>query len=105
MLTRRVFLQSAAAAPVLAAGAGFARDSAASKLKSLTGGAKPISVEERRSRIEKAQGLMAQRKVAALLIESGSSSEYFTGIRWRRSERTTLPSFLRARGAGGDAGF
>ncbi|HTD72778.1 MAG TPA: Xaa-Pro peptidase family protein [Steroidobacteraceae bacterium] len=90
MLTRRVFLQSAAAAPVLAAGAGFARDSAASKLKSLTGGAKPISVEERRSRIEKAQGFMAQRKVAALLIESGSSLEYFTGIRWRRSERTTL---------------
>ena len=33
---------------------------------------------------------MAQRKVGALLIESGSSLEYFTGIRWRRSERTTL---------------
>jgi Xaa-Pro aminopeptidase len=98
MLTRRVFLQSAAAAPVLAAGSGFAGDSAASKLKSLTVGAKPISVEERRSRIEKAQGLMAQRKVAALLIESGSSLEYFTGIRWRRSERTTL-AIIPASGA------
>jgi Xaa-Pro dipeptidase len=98
MLTRRVFLQSAAAAPVLAAGAGFASDSTASKLKSLTGGAKPIPVEERRSRIEKAQGLMAQHKVAALLIESGTSLEYFTGIRWRRSERTTL-AIIPASGA------
>jgi Xaa-Pro dipeptidase len=90
MLTRRVFLQSAAAAPVLAAGTAFSRDAAASKLKSLTGAAKPISADERRSRIEKAQSLMAQRKVAALLIESGTSLEYFTGIRWHRSERTTL---------------
>src|SRR5450432_3413875 len=90
MLTRRIFLQSAAAAPVLAASSGFARDSTRSKLKSLTEGAKPISAEERHARIEKAQGLMAQHKVAALLIESGTSLEYFTGIRWHRSERTTL---------------
>ena len=33
---------------------------------------------------------MAQRKVAALLIEPGSSLEYFTGIRWHRSERSTV---------------
>jgi Xaa-Pro dipeptidase len=98
MLTRRVFLQSAAAAPVLAAGAGFTRDSATLKLKSLAAGAKPISAEERHSRIEKVQGLMAQRKVAALLIESGTSLEYFTGIRWHRSERTTL-AIIPASGA------
>jgi len=98
MLTRRLLLQSAAAAPILAAGAGFARDPAASKSKSLTAEAKPISAEERRSRIEKAQGLMAQRKVAALLIESGTSLEYFTGISWRRSERTTL-AIIPASGA------
>src|ERR1700734_3455447 len=89
MLTRRVFLQGAAASPLLAGGVAFARDSAA-PLKSLTGDAKPISVEERHARIAKAQSLMAQRKVAALLVESGSGLEYFTGIRWRRSERTTL---------------
>jgi Xaa-Pro dipeptidase len=89
MLTRRVFLQGAATSPLLAAGSAFARDSA-TPLKSLTGEAKPISADERRARIAKAQSLMAQRKVAALLIESGSSLEYFTGIRWRRSERTTL---------------
>src|ERR1700677_724321 len=89
MLTRRVFLQGAATSPLLAAGTGFARDSAA-PLKSLTGDAKPISADERHARIAKAQSLMAQRKVAALLVESGSSLEYFTGIRWRRSERITL---------------
>ena len=88
MLSRRVFLQGAAAAPLLATGVAFAGDSAAPK--SLTGDAKPISVEERHARIAKAQSLMAQRKVAALLVESGSSLEYFTGIRWHRSERTTL---------------
>ena len=90
MLSRRVFLQGAASAPLLAVGSAFARDSAAPALRSLTGDAKPISAEERRARIDKAQSLMAQRKVAALLVESGSSLEYFTGIRWRRSERTTL---------------
>jgi Xaa-Pro dipeptidase len=84
-----VFLQSAAAVPVLA-GAGVARAAAPQGPKALTSDAKPISVQERRSRIEKAQGLMTQRKVGALLIESGSSLEYFTGVRWRRSERTTL---------------
>jgi len=62
MLSRRIFLQGAAASP-LAAGSAFALDAAAPKLKSLTGGAKPISAEERRARIEKAQALMAQRKL------------------------------------------
>jgi Xaa-Pro dipeptidase len=93
MLSRRVFLQGAAASPLLAGGVAFARDSAA-PLKSLTGDAQPIAVEERRARIGKAQSLMAQRKVAALLIEPGSSLEYFTGIRWHRSERTTLGVIL-----------
>jgi Xaa-Pro dipeptidase len=32
---------------------------------------------------------MQQRRTGALLIESGSTLEYFTGIRWWRSERTT----------------
>jgi Xaa-Pro dipeptidase len=90
MLSRRVFLQGAAASPLLATGVAFAGDSPAPVHKSLTGDAKPISVEERHARIAKAQSLMSQRKVAALLVESGSSLEYFTGIRWRRSERTTL---------------
>jgi Xaa-Pro dipeptidase len=32
---------------------------------------------------------MQQQKVAAFLVEAGSSLEYFTGMRWWRSERTT----------------
>ena len=91
MLTRRVFLQGAATSPLLAAGSAYARDSAA-PLKSLTGDAKPISADERHARIGKAQSLMAQRKVAALLVESGSSLEYFTGIRWHRSETPYISS-------------
>jgi Xaa-Pro dipeptidase len=90
MLSRRFFLQGAAAAPLFAAAPVIARDSAAPALKSLTGDAKPIGAEERKARIAKAQSLMGQSKVAALLVESGSSMEYFTGIRWHRSERTTL---------------
>jgi Xaa-Pro dipeptidase len=32
---------------------------------------------------------MAERGIGALLLESGSSMTYFTGVRWSRSERTT----------------
>ena len=59
-------------------------------LKSMTNEAQPISAEERRGRIARLQTLMTQRKIAALLVEPGSSLDYFTGIRWHRSERTTL---------------
>ena len=66
-------------------------------LKSLTADAKPISADERRARIAKVQTLMNERKIAALLIEPGSTLDYFTGIRWRRSERITL-AVIPARG-------
>ena len=91
MLSRRTFLQGTAAAPLLGAAARPATASATpfGDLRSLTLEAQPISVDERRARIAKLQGLMQQRKAAALLIESGSTLEYFTGIRWHRSERTT----------------
>ena len=55
----------------------------------LTGGAKPISVEERRGRLAKVQALMQAQRIAALLVEPSSTLEYFTGVRWHRSERTT----------------
>jgi len=32
---------------------------------------------------------MQRRKIAAFLVEAGSTLEYFTGVRWWRSERTT----------------
>lgn len=79
-----------AAAAGLAAGwsaPAFAAD--APKLASLTAGARAIAPEERKARLAKAQGLMRRRGIGALVIESGTSLDYFTGIQWSRSERTT----------------
>jgi len=61
----------------------------ATRLTSLTASARPIAPEERRARLAKAQALMRGRGVGALMIETGSSLDYFTGIQWSRSERTT----------------
>ena len=58
-------------------------------LTSLTTGAQPITAAERNARINKLQGLLQQHKVAALLVESGSTLDYFTGVRWHLSERVT----------------
>jgi Xaa-Pro dipeptidase len=57
----------------------------------------PITVEERRSRVEKAQRLMAENKIEALLLDCGSSMIYFTGISWWPSERTMV-AIIPARG-------
>ena len=55
----------------------------------MTTAAQPISAQERAARIAKLQGLMQEKKVAALLVESGSTLDYFTGVRWWLSERVT----------------
>lgn len=57
------------------------------KLKNMVSDIKPITKEERTSRIERAQKLMADNKIAALYLDAGTSMEYFTGIRWGQSER------------------
>ncbi len=88
MLSRRLFLGSAAAAPAIIAAAPRV-GAAENPLVSLTSAAKPISAEERKGRIAKLQELMGREKIGAMLIESGSSLDYFTGIQWWRSERTT----------------
>jgi Xaa-Pro dipeptidase len=98
MLSRRAFIGAAAGAPLVAIAAGQSMPAAsAAALKSLTADAKPISADEYRARLAQLQTLMQQRKVAAFLVESGSSLEYFTGIRWARSERVTL-AVIPARG-------
>ena len=98
MLSRRDFCRGAAGASLFAVAPRKALPSAtAADLKSLTADAKPISAEERRARIAKVQALMQQRKTAALLVEPGSTLDYFTGIKWRRSERITL-AIIPARG-------
>ena len=49
----------------------------------------PIGPAERQARIAKAQKLMREQGVSALLVEPGSSLIYFTGVHWSRSERLT----------------
>ncbi len=63
---------------------------AGAELKSITADARAISPGERRARIAKVQALMQSQGTAALLIEPGSTLQYFTGIQWPRSERITL---------------
>jgi Xaa-Pro dipeptidase len=60
---------------------------ALSMVKSMTNDVVPISVEERRARIKKAQRLMRDEKMEALVLDAGTAMQYFTGIRWGRSER------------------
>lgn len=66
-------------------------------LAPMTAGVVPISVEERRGRIEKARRLMAQHGLGAILLEPGSSMSYFTGMSWGQSERPFV-AVLPARG-------
>jgi len=49
----------------------------------------PISSTERLERIAKAKRLMQQSGIGAIIVESGPSLDYFTGIQWWRSERLT----------------
>jgi Xaa-Pro dipeptidase len=49
----------------------------------------PIAAAERLQRIASAQRLMQQHGIGAIIVESGPSLDYFTGVRWWRSERLT----------------
>ncbi len=49
----------------------------------------PISQAERLQRIAKARQLMQQNGIGAVIVESGSSLDYLTGVQWHRSERLT----------------
>lgn len=51
-------------------------------------GVVPITVEERKQRIAKAQSIMAKEKMDAIFLEGTASCFYFTGMRWGQSERT-----------------
>ena len=56
-------------------------------LTSMKGKVTPISVDERRARLERARSLMKANKIDALMLTGGTSMEYFTGIKWGLSER------------------
>ena len=56
-------------------------------LRSMRDQAKPITVDERRGRLEKARALMKANGMSAMMLTGGTSMEYFTGMRWGLSER------------------
>ena len=91
MLSRRRFLAAGTAALGLA-GLGetlLLAQEAAPELGPMTGDVVPIGRDEYLARIARAQRLMAERGLAALLVEPGASLTYFTGVIWWRSERLT----------------
>ena len=57
-------------------------------LKSRKSEAKPITLDERRARQERARKLMAENSIDAIILMEGTSLRYFTGIRWWGGERT-----------------
>lgn len=57
-------------------------------LNPMTEGVVPITLEERKQRIQKAQSLMQEQKMDALFMEGTASCFYYTGMRWGQSERT-----------------
>ena len=56
-------------------------------LHSMRSEAKPVAVEERASRQEKARQLMRDNNLSAILLTQGTSLVYFTGIEWWGGER------------------
>lgn len=57
-------------------------------LQPMTDGVVPITVDERKQRIAKAQELMAKAQLDGIFMEGTTACYYFTGMRWGQSERT-----------------
>ena len=95
MLSRRRFLQSSAIAGTAAIPTIATPESRdckplplpIAKLQSLKDQAKPITVQERSDRQEKARQLMHANALDAILLGPGTSLRYFTGIQWWGGER------------------
>lgn len=88
-MNRRVFMAVAAAGAAKFAGAQQPQDipDAIKKLRPMLDGVQPITDAERRARIDKAQRLMRENKLGAIVLEGGSSLYYFSGTRWNAGER------------------
>jgi Xaa-Pro dipeptidase len=67
------------------------------RLRPMLDGVQPITREERRARVDKAQRLIRENRIDAIVLENGSSMFYFTG-----AYRNTGPAFtlvIPAKGA------
>ena len=95
MFTRRDFLSGAGAVTIAVGsrrGLGESQSTATlppsiQALTSMKGQERPITADERRARIVKAQTLMVDQKIDALMLCSGTSMVYFTNVRWSGGER------------------
>lgn len=88
MIERRSFLAGAAAATALTIPFQRVLAAAAEQLKPIPI-PPPISAGERLQRLARARELMQRSGIGAVLVESGPSLDYYTGIQWWRSERLT----------------
>ena len=81
-----------AANDVIAQGRGSGNPVPASilALQPLPNPAPPITDDERRGRIAKAQRLMTEQGLGAIVLEGGTSMSYFVNVRWGLSERPFL---------------
>jgi Xaa-Pro dipeptidase len=84
-MNRRAFLATAAGAASFAA----AQDTpdTIKKLRPMLDGVQPITDAERRARIDKAQRLMRENKLDAIVLEAGTSMFYFSGTGRNPAER------------------
>lgn len=91
-LKRRDFIRLSAGSSLLIGTSSFSskKTNPLNNLQSMTADVVPISTEERITRVQKAQQLMAANKIEALLLDCGTSLKYFTGISWWPSERTMV---------------
>jgi Xaa-Pro dipeptidase len=102
-INRRRFLLTSAATAVAAPALSLAAQTrqsenlppAVSALTNRRSEAVPITLAEREQRLDRACTLMHQNKIDAIVIATGTSLNYFTGLRWGQSERFfawTLPA-------------
>ena len=73
----------------LALGAMASMPGAAAVLAPVSALPPTIGRAERLARLAKARSLMQRHGLGAILVEPGPSLDYFTGVRWSRSERLT----------------
>ena len=103
MLNRRRFLLTSAATAAATPTLSLAKQShktenlppAIAALTSRHAEAIPITLAEREQRLDRARALMRENKIDAIVIATGTSLNYFTGLRWGQSERFfawTLPA-------------
>jgi Xaa-Pro dipeptidase len=100
-ITRRTFVQTSAAAGAAAlsnksvdaqgrGGNAAPVPPSILALRPLPNPAPPITDDERRARIARAQRLMTEQGLGAIVLEGGTSMSYYAGVRWGLSERPFL---------------